>query len=370
LLILVERLEAFTVEAQGYAARLLNRIGPYYEARGQGERAERLLRKALELAGEDHGSDTHTLRGSILTNLGNIQRDRGELVIAGQTFAEALALKELALGRNHLLTAISCSALATVAEALGNTEEARELYQRGLDVYREVDDRPRAADALLDLARLMVTTAGATDEHLTLIQEAIAALDGIDDGWAEAVTARMDLARHYEMRSDLPNAARAARDAVRIARLQAPESIELAKALSTHGEILSQLGIQPDGFRLLHRAIEMFERVESPNHVDAARMRGNLGWALYRVGDISHAFRYLKQSEEVISGLLPGGHHSVAMARYMLANGLAAMGRFDQAVELARTAIADAVRPQDLQLLQTLLADLEDSINRINAQSP
>jgi tetratricopeptide (TPR) repeat protein len=367
-LVLIQRLETAAVIPSTAAAFLLNRIAPYFQARGQPAYSEELLQKALLLVDAASEGDTHDARGSILTNLGNIQYERGDLATAESTLREAIALKEATVHRDDRLTGISYAGLAVVLEAKGDVSEARRLQERALELYRPSGDAALIGDCLIDLARLAVKD-NARDEALKLIQEAIEVTAGKEVAWSEASGAHMVLANLYEEAGDVPRAVRTAKQAVTIARDAAPESRELAKAMATQGRLLASLGIFSYGIRLLEKGLAMFERLESPDLVEAATMRGNLGLAYLQSGDAGVAYPLLKKSEEQISQLLPATHETTIRAKGLLAECLEALGQFVEAQQLLESTAADADKSPLLPVIQRGLDRLNEFIAARRGQS-
>jgi tetratricopeptide (TPR) repeat protein len=320
-----------------------------------------LLQKALQLVDAASEEDTRDARGSILTNLGNIQYERGDLTIAESTLREAVALKEATIHRDQRLIGISYAALAVVLEAKGDVGEAKQLQEHALELYRPSGDVALIGDCLIDLARLAVKD-NARDEAVQLIQEAIEVTADKEVAWSEATGAYMVLANLYEEAGDVPQAVRAAKQAVKIARVAAPESRELAKAMATHGRLLASLGIFSYGIRLLEKGLAMFERLESPELVEAATMRGNLGLARLHSGNAGAAYPLLKESEQQISQLLPAAHETTITARGLLAECLEALGRYEEAQQLLELTAGDAAKSPLLPVIQRNLDKLNEFI--------
>jgi tetratricopeptide (TPR) repeat protein len=277
--------------------------------------------------------DIRDLRGSVLNNLGNLLYERGELSEAEAMLRQALELKDTATIRDDRTIGIACASLAVAVEAKGDLAEARALHERALDYYRQAGDVPRTADCLIDLARL-AAKGNQDPEAARLLQEAIEVSDGHEEAWAEASNAHSILAGLHRVAGELPQAARAARKARTIAQGAAPESVELARAMASHGKVLIAMGTCEYGISFLQKALAMYVRLESDRTTDAAIIKGDLGWGLLVCGDPGTAYPLLRASEEQISTLLPADHESVRTARGLLADCLLALGRPEEARRL------------------------------------
>jgi tetratricopeptide (TPR) repeat protein len=244
-------------------------------------------------------------------------------------------------------------------EAKGEIAEARQLQERALELYGPSGDAALIGDCLIDLARLAVKD-NARDEALQLIEKAIDVTFDKQVAWSEAAGAHMVLANLYEEAGDVPRAVRAAKQSVKIARGAAPESRELAKAMATHGRLLASLGIYEYGIRLLEKGLAMFERLETPEPVEAATMRGNLGLAHLQSGDAWTAYPLLKKSEEQIRQLLPAEHVTTITARGLLAECLAVLGHYEEAQQLLESTAANAAN-------SPLLPKVQEQLLRVKA---
>jgi tetratricopeptide (TPR) repeat protein len=321
----------------------------------------------LDLLG-DADEDTRATRGSVLHNSANILIDRGEWDLAESQLREALELKESALGLNDLIVGITCAALAVVLSHKERLSEARALHERALAIYRLDGNIPWVTDALNDLAKLAFRE-GDRERGRQLLEEAITLSAGVSSAWPEAVHSHMMMASLAEEDGDFAAAAREARKAAEVARSSAPESTELARALSLHGRMLGHLGLYGYGIKQLRRGLEMFERVESSRYLEAAIMKGNLGITLVRAGSAREGLVLLQESERLIASLLPNEHYTLAMARLMSAQGLARARRPLEAVQLLERAAADVADVAFAERLREELADLRMAVRPL-AESP
>ena len=79
------------------------------------EASHAMLREAAERAEASLGPD-HPEVAIILTNLGNVQRERGELAAAEASLTRALAIKEKAFGPDHPEVASTLTNLGIVQQ--------------------------------------------------------------------------------------------------------------------------------------------------------------------------------------------------------------------------------------------------------------
>jgi tetratricopeptide (TPR) repeat protein len=137
------------------AARLLNRIGSYYNERGRYDTAEPPLRLALDMnkkmLGADHPEVAHCL-GS-LAMLSHNQRgyERAESL-----YLQTLRILERARGCDDPEVAQSSNNLAQLYHEQGRYDEAERLYKRAEGIWRKAraPDNPAVATAINNLAGL------------------------------------------------------------------------------------------------------------------------------------------------------------------------------------------------------------------------
>jgi tetratricopeptide (TPR) repeat protein len=346
----------FPVEA---STLLLNRLSMYYSARGRRDEAERLLRQALELLNTSTSGDDSGTRGSLLNNLGNLEADRGALDAAEQTLREAIRQKEQGLGAENRLVGIAYAALATVVDALGRPSEAEELHSRALSIYRADGDDEHIADALSDLAQYALERGDLDNAH-DLVAEAIDVASGVADSgaWPELCRSYPVLANVHELKEEYAEAVSSARKAFRVAAEAAPKSTQLASALATQGRFLGRMGEPKAGAALVQRAEAMYVELEGPTTLEGARIKGNLGRTLSMLGEHDEAIRLLRESEELISVLLPSSHPTVVTARFMLGHALLATSELRTGLQLL---LEIANRSDDLPEIGAARALLDDA---------
>ena len=95
------------------------------------EQAEAMVRRALPIEEERHGSD-HPATAEVLCKLGSILLGQGKLPEAESTFREVIAIFEQAYGASHAKSLAALSNLALVLHDARRYGEAEALYRRVL----------------------------------------------------------------------------------------------------------------------------------------------------------------------------------------------------------------------------------------------
>ena len=141
------------------AARLLNDLGMYWQARGQFGAAEPLYRRALAIDERSYGPD-HPDVARDLNNLAVLLRATNRLAEADPLYRRALAIGERSYGPDHPTVARALSNLASLLQDTNRLDEAEPLYRRALAIGERSygPDHPNVATALNNLAGLLLAT--------------------------------------------------------------------------------------------------------------------------------------------------------------------------------------------------------------------
>jgi serine/threonine-protein kinase len=154
----VERAERLTAHPI-VQARMFDTIGRLYQATGQLDMAEQLLRRALDVR-RSHLGHQHPDTAASLHNLANLLFERGALDEAGRLFEDAVAVRREVLGPHHPELAAS---LAWHGEFLARVrrdpDRAEPLVREALAIGRQVLSRDDPRMAALLTAMVAVTTA-------------------------------------------------------------------------------------------------------------------------------------------------------------------------------------------------------------------
>nr|WP_244237092.1 CHAT domain-containing tetratricopeptide repeat protein [Corallococcus llansteffanensis] len=143
-------------------ARLLEARAAFDEAtkfKNAGSYSEALARAEHALAlRQDVLGGTHPDVASCLNLVGDLYRQRGDLVQAESVLQRALAIQEAALGDNHPDVARAVNSLANVYRSQGLYDQAEPLYQRSLAIQEAAHggNHPDVGKALSNLAVLYV----------------------------------------------------------------------------------------------------------------------------------------------------------------------------------------------------------------------
>lgn len=146
-------LAALDSAGDGQRVQHLSNLATALAQQGQLREAEALLRRAVDAARSDHGSD-HPLTSTMLNNLGHVLMDLDELDEAEAVLREALSLRRARFEAPQPDLAVSVNNLASLLLRTNDLPEAVELFTESLDMRRALygDRHPAVAIGLMNLA--------------------------------------------------------------------------------------------------------------------------------------------------------------------------------------------------------------------------
>jgi tetratricopeptide (TPR) repeat protein len=255
-------------------AGILGALAVVQAGLGDPEAARLSFEQALVSCRRAHG-EVHPLLGTLLHNLGELQRQEGNLVEACSCFEQALAIARKALGEEHQFTVACLDQLGGLLASLGEWEVARTYDGQALAVLHRAVLRP---------------TSPTKDE------EGMAGQDP-EQQIAELNRRAVELTGHPEA----PGlASRVCELARRVLGEDHPLTASTLDTLGTQLLLLEDLtGARP----CLEQALAIRRRVLGEDHPDTAHSLHNVGELLYRLGDLARARPYLEQALAVYDRL-------------------------------------------------------------------
>ncbi|MEV0484168.1 FxSxx-COOH system tetratricopeptide repeat protein [Streptomyces sp. NPDC050508] len=244
------------------------------------------------------GDDVHTLL--LRTQLGNVLRSQGQLVLAYELDSEVLERFTATRGAEYPATLAAAGNVGADLRALGRYQEARELDRNTCEVaLREFgEDHQRT---------LMYTNNLGMSEYL-----------------AGDRMAALDLHRSaYERQRQNQGSMK-------------PRTLNLA---NNYARDLRETGELGEALRLLETTTRLYQQVLGDGHSDTLRARKNLAVALRRDGRYAEAHEIdLDIYNRYLQAHGPD-HYDTLAAACNLASDLAALGDTEQALDLAQRAL-------------------------------
>jgi tetratricopeptide (TPR) repeat protein len=259
-------------------------------------------------------------------------------------FEEAHSHGELAAGLavgDPVREARVADALATVLHARGRFEEAEAHHRRGLALRERAlgSDHVNVAASRNNLATLLVDR-GAYDEAELLQRRALASWE-VSLGASHPIVgqAHHNLANTLHFQGRIEESETEYRRA--IALLEAalgPDHPDPAASRHNLANILTLLGQHEAAEAEHRRALPVLEKAYGADNPRVAQARHNFAVDLEKQGEIDEAEAHYRRSLAAFEAVLPEDHPHVAGSRRHLANVLLERGAIDEARPLAESA--------------------------------
>jgi len=223
---------------------------------------------------------TDEARALYLDNLGALMASQGKLDEARVLFERTLAIREQALGPEHLDVAASRGNLGNVAAAQGKLDEARDSFERALAIREQAlgPEHPAVAQTLNSLGGV-AKLQGKLDEARGFIERALAIRERALGAEHPAVADALNNLGNVALEQGKLDEARDCFERARaiLEKKLGPEHPNLAYSLNNLGAVASLQGKLDEARASCERALAIWEKAHGPEHPDVARALGNLG---------------------------------------------------------------------------------------------
>ncbi|MDP6582150.1 MAG: serine/threonine-protein kinase, partial [Vicinamibacterales bacterium] len=317
-------------------AQSLNALGELLLYQGDYEAAEPLWREALDLRRTLFG-DTHPDVAEMLSNLAIVHQIRGDYAAAEAMNRDALAVLREALGDEHEDVATSLNNLANVLAAQGDYEAVAPLHREALAIRRAVlaDDHPDLSLSLLNLATAL-TELGDYAEAESLYREAVATYrTSLGEQHPRVAAALNNLAAMLLNRGDYDEAEALQRDALAMQRAVLGEMHgDVAVSLSNLGTLFRLKG-DLDAAEPFHRdALAIRRTVLGEQHPDVAGNLNDLAALLRDKGDYAAAVPLHRDALDIFRRSYGADHWLVGRVQRDLGWTLTGLGRYEEAEDV------------------------------------
>jgi serine/threonine-protein kinase len=285
-------------EQNDSTAEALDRLATSFQRRSRYAEAEPLFRQALAIRRGLFG-DTSVAVATALNNLGVLLLLESQYRDAEAAYREALAILLRSLGERHARTAETQQNLAQVLRRQGQNDEAERLYRQALATKRLVlgNAHPSVTINLNNLAELLMNT-GRLDEAESLIREALV-LDRRMFGNSHSYVAEglSNLGTVLRLKGELTAAEQVYSQALAIDRERfGPAHASIALALNNLGNIRRALGDDPGSEAAFREAIDQGRRTIGDDHINTIAFGVNLGRLLEAEGRTAEADTILRSA--------------------------------------------------------------------------
>ena len=325
--------------------RLITRTA-YAEARPLFERSLAIREAAL---GPEHLDTT-----SGLNRLGFLLQAQGDLAGARPLFERSLAIRERRLGPEHPSTALGLQALASLLQDQGDLAGARPLFERSLAIC-EVALGPEHLDtaSILDHLALLLQAQGDLAGARPLFERSLAIREW-KLGPEHPSTARSlaILARLLQAQGDLAGARPLFERSLAIYEEKlGPEHLGTARSLHYLASLLQDQGDLAGARPLFERSLAIHEEKLGPEHLGTTVTLHNLASLLQDQGDLAGARPLFERSLAIHEEKLGPEHRRTGRVRSNYARLLLAAGDPGAALAQGKAALAAHEEARELEHL-------------------
>ncbi len=332
-----KRLEAGLQDQPATKAALLATVGAVYDSLGQYKDALPMLNESLAL--QPQSQDKSRVR--TLLELGRARAGAGDLGGAEASLQEALHLSQNDRGARSQESGRALWALGQLRQRQGQLTDAKELYNRALDILETTSAPATDASALLDdLAQVYVrgqqwALARQTYERALDIDRRI-----LGDDNPRVATRLNSLATVAQNVGDLKRAETLYRDAIRRdERDYGALHPETGAAQGNYGSLLQREGRLAEAEPLLREALSVVLSLYGPGHYKVGYARMSLAILLLEKGDLAESESQFRQALDIYDKTLPANHPYRASALMYLAQLLVIRGKPDEALAFSEQSL-------------------------------
>jgi len=316
-------------------AESLTHLGSVLSLKGEIEGAEPLLQRAVELRRSTLGDDHPDLAESLF-ELGRLRRNTGELEAAEELYREAIRIVEATTGDEAELTSL-ITHLGVVLGEQGDIAGTESMYREILEMRRRRfgDDHALVGETLSDLGAILGMQ-GKYDEAEPLLREALAVhRRNLEPGHPTVVEGLNNLAQLCRVTRRYDESELLFQEALDGCRAQlGEENPKCATVMANLALVLQAKGDYSRAEQMARDALSIRRKTFGEAHLDTGVSLRMLGNIVLDAGRSEEAEPLLRQSVKVLDAALPEGHWSPADARSVLGECLVAEHRFEEAEPL------------------------------------
>jgi serine/threonine-protein kinase len=337
-------------------AEAMDHLGDVLVKQSRYDKAEPLLREALEQRRMLLGNDTAETAES-LDHLATLHQERGALDTAEPLFREVLAIRRAIHGPDHDAVALSMNNLGLVLTMRGREAEAEPLYRGALAVRVKHlgEDHPLTAQSLQNLAQLL-QQGGRHAEAEPLQRRALAVKrKSLGNAHPSVTVSLNNLGSLLALQLNrVDEAEPLVREALALDRqLFGEPHAYVAESLRNLANVLRLKGDFEGAERHYRQALAMNRAVFGAEHTRVALNLGGIGVVKHLQGDLTGATTLLRESLDLFRRLNGPAHRNSWFATLNLARVLRDDGHALDAEKLLRDVASrlDAENPAHRDIL-------------------
>jgi serine/threonine protein kinase/tetratricopeptide (TPR) repeat protein len=332
-----KRLQTGLQDQPATKAALLSTVGAVYDSLGQYKEALPILSESLALQPRSHDKS----RIVTLLELGSARSHASDLNGAEAPLQEALHLSQTDFGPASQEAGRSLWGLGQLRFRQGRLADAKELYNRGLNILETAGAPATDVSALLDdLAQVY-----ADEQQWALAKQTYERALQVDrrvlgDDHPRVAMRLNNLAVVAQNIGDLKLAESLYRDAIRRdEQVYGDQHPETGAALGNYGLLLQREGRLAEAEPPLRSALDVVLKLYGPDNYNVGYARVSLAMLLHDEGALPEAEAEFRQALAVYGGSLPANHQYRAAALMHFARLLVDRGKPDEALALSAQAL-------------------------------
>jgi tetratricopeptide (TPR) repeat protein len=299
------------------AARTLNESGEYLRKRGRYPEAQPLNERALAIREKALGPD-HLEVAESLNDLAKIHWQRGRYAEAQGMHERALAIRAKALGPDHPKLAESLNNLAILHREQGRLAEAQPLHERALAIREKAlgPDHPHVARDLNNLG-VIHAMQGRFAEAQLLHERALAIREkALGADHPDVAQSLSNVANHYRRQGRYAGAQTLFERVLAICeKAFGPDHHDVAHCLDNLALLNLEQGRYTEAQALFERALATYEKAIGPDHPEIARTLVDFASLLEKQGRNSDAVLLLERALHIKERTLAPDHPDLEKIR-------------------------------------------------------
>ena len=300
------------------------------------------LAEAAQATLERRGAGGATDRATLAQITAGLLQNQGKWVEARSRYAEALALRERALGPDSPDVAMVLNALGGLAGQEAKWDEAIGFRERALAIVEKVygPEHPRVAMVLGNLSGDWQEK-GDLDRTQSMLGRALAieeAALGPDNLQVARTLTRV--AYLHDERGEIEKARELSRRVLAIYARTPTKPEHLATAIEFSGQLEYKLGNTAAGLAAARKGLAIREQALGPKSFYIGMSLGNIGIYLVDLGKYAEALEAFDRAYAINVAALRPNHPRIAGSLVNAAKPLAHLGRFAEARERVARALA------------------------------
>ncbi len=305
-------------EGSKSVANDLNNLGGVLWKMGLVSESRRLYEEALTILEK---SDDQINKASVLSNLGNVALEEGDLAKAEQLSSAVLAINEATFGSIHPGVAVALNNLGGINLRKGDYAAARAYFERALSIDTALygESHPSVSTRLTNIGGLLQTMGNFDEAELYFrralkIDEEIFGSESPDAGIGYTNVGGI-LSKKGLLKESRPYLEHALEISRRVFGNAHPK---VALGLNNLASLYQDLGELSKANELYQEALSILDKAYGPEHIELATALHNLGGNLFSQGDFKAAAAYLTRALHINEKVYRRNHPETADDLFLL----------------------------------------------------